>query len=420
MKKVIILLIAMLAVTGMVFAQAATETAPQEARPEVVGIKIWYSISGANGEFFKSQVEAFLAEHPEIKAEEITYSGSYADSATKISAARLAGEAPDMIITSASQLYPGEDGNFRMEELVKDSGINYADFQEGILEYAKYNGRLAALPFAISTPIVYYNKDLVKKAGLDLVANPPKTWDEFVEVCKKVIAANEGITGFDASDSVWLFKSMLYQNGNPVVEQKGETITPVFDNESGIEVANYWKYLVDQGVMAAQQHDTAEKRFQAGTLAFVSATSNRLAKWAGNLGFELGAIEMPYFKTPSVALGGSTVTILTSDKWKEDACWQLIKYVLNTENQTAFSLASGYLPIRKSSLENADVKAYIADSELYAVATKQLSYAWAYTHFGAMGSMDNFFWYALDDIESGKAAPADAMKKAVKETIAEI
>ena len=37
-----------------------------------------------------------------------------------------------------------------------------------------------------------------------------------------------------------------------------------------------------------------------------------------------------------------------------------------------------------------------------------------------MGSMDNFFWYALDDIESGKAAPADAMKKAVKETIAEI
>ena len=92
MKKVIILLIAMLAVTGMVFAQAATETAPQEARPEVVGIKIWYSISGANGEFFKSQVEAFLAEHPEIKAEEITYSGSYNDSATKISAARLAGE----------------------------------------------------------------------------------------------------------------------------------------------------------------------------------------------------------------------------------------------------------------------------------------------------------------------------------------
>ena len=114
------------------------------------------------------------------------------------------------------------------------------------------------------------------------------------------------------------------------------------------------------------------------------------------------------------------VTILATDKWKEDACWQLIKYVLNTENQTAFSLASGYLPIRKSSLENADVKAYIADSELYAVATKQLSYAWAYTHFGAMGSMDNFFWYALDNIESGKSTPAEAMKQAVKETIAEL
>ena len=117
MKKVVLVLIALLLATTMVFAQSNTETV-QEAKPEVVDIKIWYSISGANGDFFKSQVEAFLANHPEIKAE-MTYSGSYADSATKISAARLANEAPDMIITSASQLYPGEDGNFRMEELVK-------------------------------------------------------------------------------------------------------------------------------------------------------------------------------------------------------------------------------------------------------------------------------------------------------------
>ncbi len=419
MKKAILIgLVLLLAVTS-VFAEGKTETSKTETKPEVVNLKVWYSISGKNGTFFESQVASFLEAHPEIKIE-LTYTGSYADSATKISAAKLAGTAPDLVFTSASQLYPGEDEDFSMEELVKDSGINYNDFQQGILEYAKYNGRLASLPFAISTQVIYYNVDLVKNAGLDLVNNPPKTWAEFVEVCKKVQAANSGIWGFDTSDGVWLVKSMFYQNGNTVVKQEGETITPVFDQESGIEVAEFWKSLVDQNIMPAQQHDNAEKKFLAGSLAFVAATSNRISKWTGSTTFEIGAIEMPYFKIPSVALGGSTCAILTQEKWAKEACWELLKYLLNTENQTAFALTSGYLPTRKSSLEREDVKAYIADNKLYEVATNQLSYAWAYTHFGAMGSMDAFLWYALDDIESGSATPAEALKNAAKQLLAEI
>lgn len=418
MKKVFLVLLALLIATTAVFAQSNTETATA-AKPDVVDIRIWYSIGGASGQFFEEQVNTFLASHPEIKAE-LTYTGSYADSNTKIAAARLAGDAPDLIIVSASQLYPGEDGNFRMEELVKDKEFNFDDLQPGIVEYAKYNGRLASLPFSISTQVFYYNVDLAKKAGLDLEKNPPKTWAEFVEVCKKIQAANPGVWGFDTSDGVWLFKSMLKQNGNNVVEAKGEDVKPIFDNETGVKVGEFWKSLVDQGVMPAQQHDNAEKKFLAGTLAFVAATSNRIAKWAGSTEFEMSAIEMPYFESPAVFLGGSTATILTTDKWKEDACWQILKYVLATDNQAEYSLVSGYLPIRKSSLEKADVKAYINDSSLYNVATKQLSYAWAYTHFGAMGSMDAFFWYALDDIESGKMTPEAALKDAAKQLIAEL
>ena len=418
MKKVFLVLLALLIATTAVFAQSSTETAAA-AKPDVVDIRIWYSIGGASGQFFEQQVNTFLASHPEIKAE-LTYTGSYADSNTKIAAARLAGDAPDLIIVSASQLYPGEDGNFRMEELVKDKDFNFSDLQPGIVEYAKYNGRLASLPFSISTQVFYYNVDLAKKAGLDLEKNPPKTWAEFVEVCKKIQAANPGVWGFDTSDGVWLFKSMLKQNGNNVVEAKGEDVKPIFDNETGVKVGEFWKSLVDQGIMPAQQHDNAEKKFLAGTLAFVAATSNRIAKWAGSTEFEMSAIEMPYFEEPAVFLGGSTATILTEDKWKEDACWQILKYVLATDNQAEYSLVSGYLPIRKSSLEKADVKAYINDSPLYNVATKQLSYAWAYTHFGAMGSMDAFFWYALDDIESGKMTPEAALKDAAKQLIAEL
>lgn len=421
MKKLIVLALVVLMCLSSVFANGMQEVASGHGtKPELTKLKVWYSISGTNGKFFESQAQAFDEAHPEIELE-LTYSGSYADSATKISAAKLSGDAPDVVITSASQLYTGEDGDFSIEEDVKDSEFNFDDIQSGILEYAKYYGRLAALPFGISTQVVYYNKDLVKTAGYDLEANPPKSWADFVQVAKAIQKANpDGTWGFDTSDGVWLVKSMLSQNENPVVEVQGDKIVPVFDNESGIEVANFWKTFIDEGIMPVGQHDNAEKKFLAGNLVFIAATSNRISRWPGSTTFEIGAIEMPYFKKQAVALGGSTTTIMTTDYWKHDAAWQLLKFVLNTENQTAFALTSGYLPIRKSSLEEADVKAYIADSELYAVATKQLEYAWAYTHFAEMGSMDAFFWYALDEIEREDSTPAQAFKNAAESLIAEM
>ena len=111
---------------------------------------------------------------------------------------------------------------------------------------------------------------------------------------------------------------------------------------------------------------------------------------------------------------------MTQEKWARDAAWQLMKFILNTENQTDFALTSGYLPIRKSSLEQDRVKEKMANNPLYKVATSQLSYAWAYTHFGEMGTMDSLLWYALDDIEHGTKTPKEAFENASSQLDKEI
>lgn len=434
MKKTLSILL-LLVVSFAVFANGLAETkatateatttepavkqfvADDSWKTEPATIKLWYSISGANGDFFKSQVAKFQAEHPNITIE-TTYTGSYADTATKVSAAKLAGNGPDMVITSASQLYPGEDEDFRMATYVTDPEFQLEDVQPGILEYATFNGKIAAVPFAISSQVVYYNKDLAKKAGYDLEKNPPKTWEEFAKVAKD-IATKTGTVGFDTSDQVWLFKSMLSQNNNPVVEMQGDQVVPVFDNEAAVEVGNFWKYMVDNGIMPASSHSAAENTFLSGNLVFIAATSARITKWSNSATFNLGAIEMPYFKKPAVALGGSTTTILTADEKKANVCWEIIKYVINTENQADFALTTGYLPIRKSELNVDAVKNQIATNELYKVATKQVEYAWSYTHFGAMGSMDAELWYATDNIENGMAVK-EALTEAVENTASEI
>ena len=397
---------------------SAASTAPAELKP--VSLKVWYSISGTNGQFFESQVKAFMEQNPQITIE-LTYTGSYADSATKISAAKLAGNSPDVAITSASQLYTGEDDNFQIETDVLDPEFNVSDIREGILEYANYRGHLAAVPFSISTQVIYYNKDLAAKAGYDLEANPPKTWNEFLEVAKAIQATcPKGTYGFDTSDAKWLVKSMLYQNGNEIVSLSDDgKITPLFAEESGIEVARFWAKMIEEKIMAKNQHDNAENKFLSGKLVFIAATSNRIAKWAESVQFNIGAIEMPYFKEPRVALGGSTATIMTTDPDKHAASWALLKFLLNTENQTAYALTTGYLPIRESSVELPEVQAYMAESDLYATAIKQLDYSTAYIHFGEMGSMDTHLTFALDDIENG-TDPKRAFEEARDSLIADL
>lgn len=414
MKKI---LLAVLLVATLFCSQVFAE--PQWPK-KTITIKVWYSISGENGNFFLSQVKAFEALHPNIKVE-TTYTGTYADSATKISAAKLSNRLPDMAITSSAQLYTGEDGNYSIEKSVTtDAEFNLADIQSGIMDYAKYEGHICSLPFSISTPVMYYNKALAAKAGYDLEKNPPKTWDEFIKVAKAIMSksGSRAVKGFDVSDVKWLFKCMLVQNGNEVVSVKNGKITPIFQEASGIEVGKFWQKLIDEKIMAVAQHSGAENKFKAGNLVFFCASSNKSNEML-SYKFEVGAIPMPYFKKPAVAFGGSTATIFSTDQWQYTASYELLKFLLNTTNQADYAIATGYLPIRKSSLELAKVKKQFAENKMYKVAADQMEYGFAYYMFGQMGSMDDAIVYAIDNIEYGDD-PADALAEAAKDLIADL
>jgi len=424
MKKFALLVALLVVCASMVFAAGQTEKAPPATpRPAVVKLQVWYAMSGASGETFVKQAKAFDDARSDIELE-LTYSGSYADTATKVSAALLSGNAPDVAVMAAGQLYTGERGDFSMEQLVKDADFNKGDIYDGMWEYAKYDGRIASVPYGISTQVLYYNKKITDRAGLDL-SNPPKTWPEFLQVAKQ--AQQKGNTanvadfwGFDTSDGVWLIKSMLYQNGNKVVEKQGDKIVPVFQDAKGVQVAEFWKSLVDQNVMPAGQHNNAEKKFLAGNLAFIASSSNRISRWASNDVVEMGAIPMPSFTQKSLALGGNGIVLLTQDFHNRQAGWELVKYLTQVDNQTAFALGTGYLPIRKSAQQSQIVKDALASNPLYKVAFDQLETTWAYMHFGEMGTMDANFWYALDEIEKAVLTPAAALDKAAKALVKEM
>ncbi len=408
-------------------APAGSGDATAPAAPVEVGdlaLEVWYAVSGTSGEKFVEQAEAFQAENGNIKLN-LSYSGGSSDTATKVSAALLAGNgAPDVALMYAGPLYTGARGNYVVSELMQREGFNAGDIFPGMWDYCRYGtGNVCAVPYGISTQVMYYNKDILAAAGVDMT-KPPQTWAEFYDVCKLClekgnINGTTDFSAFDVTDTKWLFKSMLMQHGNEIITEKDGVLTPLFTDEKALDVANYWKSLVDSGIMAAGEHNVAENKFLSGNLAFLAMSSNRISRWT-DVDINIGAIEMPHFETQQLALGGNVLVILTQDPERIEAAWQLIEYLLQPEQNVEFALATGYLPVRQSELELDAVKNAIAENEMYAVAFNQLQYTFSYFHFEQMGTMDLLLGEALGLIEKGVQTPQEALDGALEDLLDEI
>ena len=399
---------------------AAPEANPYFTKPtEKVKLEVWYAVSGVTGETFEAQVKEYMVANPNVEIE-ISYAGSYADAAEKISANLLTGTAPDVALISAAPLYTGARGDYLIEELIEDPEFNKGDIFDGVWEYAKFDGRICSIPYGISVPVLYYNKDIMAAAGIDMATEAPKTWDDLYALAERAqkngnINNAAAFYGFEVNDAPWLFKSMLNQNGNTIIDTTSGDIVPVYNDEKALPVAEFWQKLTTNGLMPVGEHSNADKTFLASNVAFNVSSSIRLARWSDDT-LNYGVLPMPTFANESVALGGNMLTLFPdgNDDATIAASWDLIKYLTNTENHTAFSMATGYLPIHKSAVESEELKAFFAEDERREIVFDQLNNSWSYWHFDEMGTMDWILGDMLTSLEGGTPVQ-EALDKGVED-----
>lgn len=186
-RIVAMMLCLMLLVTGTVMAQGGAEPEPVQTGP--VTIDFWYSIGGNPQKATEALVEKFNASQNEVKVEAM-YGGSYEDTTKKLLASVVAGDTP--VVAHMAMAYTAQfilDGYFESlnSYFAKDAKVKETDFVKGLLELNRWKGELYGMPFNCSNPIMYYNKDLFRAAGLD-PEKPPVTWDELYEYAKKIAA----------------------------------------------------------------------------------------------------------------------------------------------------------------------------------------------------------------------------------------
>jgi sn-glycerol 3-phosphate transport system substrate-binding protein len=170
----------------------ATMVLPALAVAEPITVNWWHAHGGVLGEKVNAICEGFNKSQNQYQVVP-TYKGSYADTMTAGIAAFRAKNPPHILQVfevGTATMMAAKGAIKPVYEVMKESGLPFdpnAYLPTVIGYYTTTDGRMLSMPFNSSTPILYYNIDAFKKAGLD-PAKPPTTWPEVAAAARCVAA----------------------------------------------------------------------------------------------------------------------------------------------------------------------------------------------------------------------------------------
>jgi len=418
MKKFLVLSLIVLCALGTLplWAAASAEKAPEGP----VKIVYWRSLTGVAGEAQDDLVARFNESQDKVVVE-AQFQGAYAELLQKLLAALAAGDLPDLVLLDSPfvALFAKDGALVNLDPFVKKdtSGFDLSDFIPGLMQDGYYDGTLYALPFMRSTPLLYVNGDMLAEAGLPRRA--PVTWDEFRDFSKKV-------TKFDASgqpiqqgagftmgqtSAHWYFQGAVYSFGGLVSDEK---FNIHLTEEPAIKLATLWQDMVfkDKSAIPSNSHDD----FLNKKVAMVFGSTGSMGNLLNRADFEVIPAFMPRQVKNLVPVGGSVIAMTSTDKRRQDAAWEFMKFVTNAESNSHIVIKTGYMPISKSSMKYPDTVQYFQDNPIRKVAIDQLEFTRPQASVISLGKGTEILRQMIEKLLIGQQNP----KKVMEETKADL
>jgi len=389
---------------------------------ETVKLQFMYpvGVSGDINTIISGMIKEFNDTHDGIEVEAI-YAGSYDNTEQKVITALGVGEPPALWlpINSSLQTFLGLDALEDITAQAKADDI-YQDFIGGFLDTAVSDDRLYGLSYQPSTPVLYYNMDAFKAAG---ITKAPETWDELFEAAK-VLTIRDGdelkrwglIIGGGWHD--WMFEGYCRQNG--LVPWEKDKV--LWDRPESVEALTFWKTMVDAGCMApASTWQGSANDFMAGSTAMLYHSTGSLTNLRKSSPFEVGVAFMPKKKQWGASQGGGPLMIAKNQSdAKKEAAWTFARWMTNTKNQSEWCRATGYLAVRKSAWETPEMQQYLTEVPQAKVAMEQSQYSGAFLQVPAYSRARDVLKSAIDRTLAGEIAPQAALEGATTEVNREI
>jgi sn-glycerol 3-phosphate transport system substrate-binding protein len=346
----------LLAGVGLAAALGAGAATPASA----VDLTMYYPIAvgGPLTAVVDGMVADFMKSNPDVKVKAI-YAGNYDDARVKALAALKSGQPAQTSVLFSIDIYEliEQDAIVAFDDIVTtpEEKAWLGSFYPGLMENGKTKGKTWGIPFQRSTIVMYYNKDLFRAAGLD-PDRPPRTWEEYREFARRLTRDDDGDGtpeqhGLAAQITASMFENMLVQNGGSLLNADETAVA--FDSPEGVEAMEFLaNLLVRDGSALVSQGFEYQNEFLAGNAAMIEGSSVSLAFMEGKYAFEMGIAPLPAGKKDTQLVAGTDVVIFGGTPQREARAWKFVKWFTDTEQTARWSAATGYLPVRRSAMED--------------------------------------------------------------------
>lgn len=300
-----------------------------QTKDEAATITFWHFWSEPSQEkALKELIAEFEAkEHCTVKATSL----SWGDGKTKLLAAFSANKAPDALELGSDWVAQFSSAGVLRPWSSPQDRTKYAAFA---IPPAMFGGKQYALPWVVDTRVLFYNKGLLKKAGLPDIA--PQTMSQMLAAAEK-IQELDGVDGFGAngSDPHRLYKKFLpfvWGNGGDIFSADGK---PTLNSPENIEALNMYITLARFGRIETQRE--LDAAFVQGKIGFWFSGSWLTQKIeAGNPSLDYGVTTVPGMKQVGMSFAGGEYLAVNAKSDKAVLAEKLARFLADGANTIKF------------------------------------------------------------------------------------
>ena len=298
----------------------------------------------------------------------------------------------------------------------EEAGFLQDKFLPNVLELAvNSEGSQVGIPYSLSNPVLYINKDILREAGLP--EDGPTTWQEVSEFAKTV-KEKTGKYGFYMQEPAdfWAQQGLIESSGakmlTPNAEGKKEA---AFATEDGIEAMQLMADMVkDQTALHISWVEGCQS-FIDGNCAMLYTTIARRASVQKGAQFDAATVKSPLWndKERMVPAGGCFLAITAQGDDQVKAAWEFEKFLYSVESMAAWTEGTGYVPPRKdvAGAENG-LKTFLAENKMMNAAIQQMDGVVPWTAFPGDAGLqaEQMLLDMRDQILGGQVTAEQGMK----------
>jgi len=348
-------------------------------------VVFWYSATDSAA---SSQMNSLVGAYNQAQAGRLDVQAvavdTDADLMAKYQAAATSGTTPALLLADDADAgwLVASGQTVPMQDVADAQSYGTSDIQPAVAAHYTVAGKLQAMPFTASVPVLFYNKDAFTKAGLN-AAKPPTTLAQVRADAQKL--KKSGVTrslaspvdgwlveAFNAADSA-LYCSPDNGRGTASVTQM------TFDNATTVQTLAWWQQMVNDGLASASGQDAsaAQSAFTSGSAAMLLGSSDALPALVADAQFTVGVGSFPALATPAASPLVSGTALWISGKGhsqaEQDAALDLVKFLVSAPTQSSWQAATGNLPVSAAALTQPGAAALAKQYPQLATLTAQLA-----------------------------------------------